>query len=200
MFERFTPTARDVVVRAQQEARDLRHTRIGTEHLLLGVLAQPDAAGVRVLTELGVTLPAARAHLVELVGTGATGSEDAEALRSIGIDVAEVRRRVEARFGPGALDRPLPDGQRGRARWLRRKRRCSRTTSGHLAFMPNAKAALEGASRAAGRQQAASIDVVHIVLGLLDPKGNTAVDLLRRLDVDPDVARRRVLVQLGKAA
>ena len=39
MFERFTSRARRVVVLAQEEARLLNHNYIGTEHLLLGILA-----------------------------------------------------------------------------------------------------------------------------------------------------------------
>jgi hypothetical protein len=42
--------------------------------------------------------------------------------------------------------------------------------------------------------------VEHVLLGLLDPKSNTAVELLRRLDADPEVIRTRVLADLGKAA
>ena len=40
MFERFTDRARHAVVAAQEEARRLGHTYIGTEHLLLGLLAR----------------------------------------------------------------------------------------------------------------------------------------------------------------
>jgi ATP-dependent Clp protease ATP-binding subunit ClpC len=42
VFERFTERARQVVVLAQEEAREFRHDYIGTEHILLGVLARPD--------------------------------------------------------------------------------------------------------------------------------------------------------------
>ena len=35
MFRRFSPLARQVIIDAQREARDLRHGYIGTEHLLL---------------------------------------------------------------------------------------------------------------------------------------------------------------------
>jgi hypothetical protein len=52
---RFTARARRVVRQAQREARDLGHTWIGTEHLLLGVLADRDALATLVLAELGVT-------------------------------------------------------------------------------------------------------------------------------------------------
>ena len=43
MFERFTHAARDVVTGAQEQARDLGHSPIGTQHLLLALLA--DASG-----------------------------------------------------------------------------------------------------------------------------------------------------------
>jgi ATP-dependent Clp protease ATP-binding subunit ClpA len=61
MFDRFTQPARQVVVHAQEEARSFRHPWLGTEHLLLGVLAQPEAPGVSALTERGVNLDSARA-------------------------------------------------------------------------------------------------------------------------------------------
>ena len=41
--------AADVVAAAEREARTLRHTRIGTEHLLLGVLGRPEGPGARAL-------------------------------------------------------------------------------------------------------------------------------------------------------
>jgi ATP-dependent Clp protease ATP-binding subunit ClpC len=49
MFERFSEDARRVVVRAQEEARLLDHNYIGTEHLLLSLLRDPDGPGGRVL-------------------------------------------------------------------------------------------------------------------------------------------------------
>jgi Clp amino terminal domain, pathogenicity island component len=79
--------------------RTFGHPWLGTEHLLLGVLAQPDAPGVSALSELGVTLDAGRAGLSQVVGRLVP---DADALRTIGIDVDEVRRRAEASFGPSA--------------------------------------------------------------------------------------------------
>ena len=60
MFERFTDKARHTVVLAQQEARQLRHDHIGTEHLLLGLLRESDGAAATALTALGVSLDEAR--------------------------------------------------------------------------------------------------------------------------------------------
>src|SRR3954452_22859232 len=56
------------------EARTLRHTRIGTEHLLLGVLSRPDGPGARALAGLGVTLGQARAQVMRIVGLPETPS------------------------------------------------------------------------------------------------------------------------------
>ena len=66
--------AADVVAAAEREARTLRHTRIGTEHLLLGVLGRADEAGARALDRLGVTLGAARAQVMRIVGLPDTPS------------------------------------------------------------------------------------------------------------------------------
>ncbi|HZS24498.1 MAG TPA: Clp protease N-terminal domain-containing protein [Gaiellaceae bacterium] len=57
MFERFTEPARRVVVLASDEARALRYRRLGTEHLLLGLLQEQKLAcptARRVLLDLGV--------------------------------------------------------------------------------------------------------------------------------------------------
>ena len=47
MFERFTAYARRAVVTAQEEARELNHNYIGTEHLLLALLHRPEGSRMR---------------------------------------------------------------------------------------------------------------------------------------------------------
>ena len=54
MFERFTERARQVVVLAQEEARTLKHSYIGTEHILLGLLREEEGLAGQVLKSLGV--------------------------------------------------------------------------------------------------------------------------------------------------
>ncbi|HEX5672167.1 MAG TPA: Clp protease N-terminal domain-containing protein, partial [Acidimicrobiia bacterium] len=56
MFERFTDRARRVVVLAQEEARGLNHSYIGTEHLLLGLVREGEGIAFGVLESLGVSL------------------------------------------------------------------------------------------------------------------------------------------------
>ena len=70
MFERFSDRARRAVVRAQEEARLLNHDYIGTEHILLGLLAERASAAARALDSLNVTLEAAREQVREIVGQG----------------------------------------------------------------------------------------------------------------------------------
>jgi ATP-dependent Clp protease ATP-binding subunit ClpA len=70
MFERFSPQARHIVVSAQEEARELDHNYIGTEHVLLGLLATSDSLASDSLTALGYTHDNVRDTLVAAVGRG----------------------------------------------------------------------------------------------------------------------------------
>ena len=70
MFERFTSQSRRVVVLAQEEARELNHGWIGTEHLLLGLLAAGQGTAVRVLASADITLEAARREVEAMIGRG----------------------------------------------------------------------------------------------------------------------------------
>ncbi len=70
MFERFTDRARRVVVLAQDESQRLSHNYIGSEHLLLGLLAEQDGVAARALESLDVTLTAAREQVEEIIGPG----------------------------------------------------------------------------------------------------------------------------------
>ncbi len=68
MFERFTDRARRVVVLAQEEARLLNHNRIGTEHLLLGLLREDEGVAAKTLTSLRIDLGAVRERVEAKVG------------------------------------------------------------------------------------------------------------------------------------
>jgi ATP-dependent Clp protease ATP-binding subunit ClpC len=49
VFERFTEKAREVMRLAQEEARELKYSHVGTEAILLGLLRQQDGTAARVL-------------------------------------------------------------------------------------------------------------------------------------------------------
>ena len=70
MFERFTDQAHRVVVFAQEEARQLNHDHVGTEHVLAGLLREDRGAAAQVLGASGVTLDAVRERIEALAGHG----------------------------------------------------------------------------------------------------------------------------------
>jgi ATP-dependent Clp protease ATP-binding subunit ClpA len=182
MFERFTDRARQVAMDAQVTARRLGHGYVGTEHILLGLL-HGDGIAARVLASLGVTASAVEREVLAEVGRGPLDTGDAEALGAIGIDLEEVRRRVEASFGPGALQwRPGP-GCGGRAPRF----------GGHIPFTPRAKKVLELSLREALALKHKYIGTEHILLGLVREGEGLAMLVLTRLGAGPEVIRTRVL-------
>jgi ATP-dependent Clp protease ATP-binding subunit ClpA len=189
MFERFTTAAREVVVSAQHEREEFGHQRLGTEHLLLGLLNEGAGIAYTVLRRAGLTRIQVREAVRQLVAPAALGDEDAEALKAIGIDLDEVRARVESTFGPGALQAPLEPkrglfGRRGRA--------------GRIS--PRAKKVLELSLREAIRRHDNSIGPEHLLLGLLrEGDGLAAKIMVDRGLVLADL-REQVLAEITTAA
>ena len=70
LFERFTDRARRVVVLAQEEARLLNHSYIGTEHILLGLIHEGEGVAAKALESLSISLEAVRAQVEEIIGQG----------------------------------------------------------------------------------------------------------------------------------
>ena len=187
MFERFTQLARQTVVEAQVAARRLNHGWIGTEHLLLGLLADDGGIAARVLTDLGITSEAVEREILSIVGAGP--HDDAQALAAIGIDLDEVRRRVEASFGPGALQWPPAVCGRGR----------KGRVGPHVPFTPRAKKVLELSLREAVRLKHNYIGTEHILLGLLREGEGLACEVLFKLGAGMETTRARVLDELRRA-
>src|SRR5437870_8100057 len=69
-FERFTDRARSVVALSESVARDLGHTYIGTEHLLLAQLSMPEGLAGQILLQSGLSKQAVADAIVEEVGRG----------------------------------------------------------------------------------------------------------------------------------
>jgi ATP-dependent Clp protease ATP-binding subunit ClpA len=72
-LERFTEPAHRVLASAAEEARALGHPYIGTEHLLLGLVADAEGPAGRAFQELGVTIDGARAQVTAEVPPGGGG-------------------------------------------------------------------------------------------------------------------------------
>ncbi|UQU67082.1 Clp protease [Couchioplanes caeruleus] len=194
MFERFTHAARDVVVRAQAEARDLQQSPIGTQHTLLALLADPDGAiaTAPALRDRQVDARFVRAEILRLVGPAPTApdplpdsdAEDKAALKAIGIDLDAVRRAIEENFGPGSLRLPRSPAPK-RKGVLRR----FYGSSGHVPFSPRNKKVLELALREALRLKHNFIAPEHIVLGMVREGSGLAIQILAERGVDLDDLR-----------
>jgi len=72
VFERFTDRARRVLVLAQEEARELNHAFIGTEHILLGLIKEGEGVAAKALDSLGITFEAVREKVEEAIGANGT--------------------------------------------------------------------------------------------------------------------------------
>ncbi len=70
VFERFNDGARRAVVLAQEEARRLDHNYIGTEHILLGLIAEHRGVAATVLESLEISCESVRGQVEELIGRG----------------------------------------------------------------------------------------------------------------------------------
>lgn len=142
MFERFTREARAAVIGAQELARDTSSRRIDTRHLAVAILEGTGPAREAFTADADTVAATLRAAL-EADGL------DRDALASLGIDLEVVERKVDAVFGPGALDR------------VRQEPRA------HIPFTRDAKKALQLALRETIRLEQKRIHSGHLLLGIL---------------------------------
>jgi len=205
MFERFTAAARETVINARLTAQQLDHAEVGTEHLLLALLAEEAGVAYTVLRQAGLDQARVRADVVRLTGAQAQilGDEDAAALRTIGIDLDAVLARIEESFGPQALATPPPPMNR-RERlwpWQRAGQGSGSGSAGRSpGFGPRAKQALALALREAMRQRHRQIGTEHILLGLLRDNAGLAATVLADAGLTAKALRTATLAELAKAA
>ncbi|MDV8021813.1 Clp protease N-terminal domain-containing protein [Rhodococcus sp. IEGM 1330] len=140
MFERFTKSARAVVVGAQGQARALHSTRIEPTHLFVGALEYAEEPLKSALAEAGLTLDGALAD---------ARFRDARALKSLGIDLDTVVSTIDSTLGPGALEGVQGGG------------------SSHLPFAASAKEVLKLTLKEAVERRDREIGVEHVLLGLV---------------------------------
>jgi ATP-dependent Clp protease ATP-binding subunit ClpA len=182
MFERFTKDARQAVTLAQEEARRLHHAHIGTEHILLSLLATGDKSGAEALRACGMEITDLRARVMRYVGSGEEGL-DPEALAAIGIDLDQVRRATEASFGEGAL---APKSRR--------------RPTGHIPFTSRAKKVLELSLREALLLKHNHISPGHILLGLIREGDGLACTVLVDAGADLKDLRADVIRRISAEA
>ena len=109
-------------------------------------------------------------------GVSATRGQTAkDALSSLGIDLAEIRRRADENFGPDALKYPRP------------------------AFSLQAKKAVQASLQQAVELGHQRIDTEHLLLGVLAETDGVALRVLAALGVDPEAVRRSVFERASGA-
>jgi ATP-dependent Clp protease ATP-binding subunit ClpC len=75
MFRKFTQRARNAVLHAQEEAKQMNHPAIGTEHILLGLLREGEGVGAKALLSLGMDLKKLREEVTKVIGESSAARE-----------------------------------------------------------------------------------------------------------------------------
>ncbi len=196
MFNRFTQESRDLVRDVVGVAQELRASEILAVHVLLAA-TNPRRPVAQVLADRGIDGTTVRARL-GVAPASRLDETDAQALRAIGIDLDDIRRKVEGSFGVGALDRqPEESAPRG---WSRLFGATELPGRGHLPFTPGAKTSLELSLRHAMRLEHREIRPEHIVLGVLSADDPGVIRLLSDLGVSRGILQVDLEAKLPGAA
>ena len=118
----FTPRAKRVLELSLEEARQLGHNYIGTEHLLLGLIREGEGVAARVLENLGVDLSKVRSQIIQSLGeNNESSSSSSSTNRSKTPTLEEFGTNLTQKATEGRLDPVV-----GRAKEIERK--CHATT------------------------------------------------------------------------
>jgi ATP-dependent Clp protease ATP-binding subunit ClpA len=159
--------------------------RIGTEHMLLGLLEDARSLPAQLLIRNGLDRASAEAAIGRHVGEQSTDDLDAAALETIGIDLTAVKAKVESTFGVGALDRDPVSHSRG-----------GLISGRHIPFSPRAKKVLELALREALSLNHHYIGDAHILLGLLREGRGLGALVIAEAGIDADRLRAELIAQI----
>ncbi len=103
VMERFSKKAGQALQSAQKTASSLGHTYIGSEHLILGILLQPDSVGARILMSRGITFDKVKTRLCELVGSSSQTSLSASDMTARTRRIIEQSMTFARRYGFSAI-------------------------------------------------------------------------------------------------
>lgn len=100
------PVTSRLLAAAETEADRARHGYIGCEHLLLALLTDKDPTAREILASQGISLPAARAAVADIVSSGRGDGprwNAADLLATLGVDLPAIQRQMRADYGPHAI-------------------------------------------------------------------------------------------------
>ena len=192
MFDRCDADTMAVIDLGADESRRLGHDWLGTEHLLLAFGQRRQLLPVAAATLLP-DADAMRAALARVLSAAPPNSAP-ELLRTVGVDLDQVRAAVRQTFGDEAVDRL----SRRRAHqpwqpWRRPSRRCTSLLTGSKSMAPRLKQAFERALNEADRRQRTTIDPATLLIGMIDVEDALSNQLLRDVGVDPGQLRQALL-------
>jgi ATP-dependent Clp protease ATP-binding subunit ClpA len=187
VWDRFTDEAREVQRLAFVEAQELGHPCIADEHVMLGLLRHGTNPAAALLRAHGLDLATARADLLAIGPTLGPRADPAAALRGLGIDVEQIRQRLETTFGTDAVH--AAERRVRRRPWWRGRH----PGPSPLCVQLLAKRAYHFAAEYADQRGDAQIGPQHLLYGLLrDARDPLGTQLSRR--------SRTTLAGLGWAA
>jgi ATP-dependent Clp protease ATP-binding subunit ClpC len=156
-----TPRAKKVIEYTMEEARNLNHNYVGTEHILLGLLREEEGVAAQVLMNLGLKLADVRGEVLSLLGHGLKGSAATE--RGLGLHESVGERGTSE-------TNSLPEAAVRHYLYPR--------------FTDRARKAIQLAYQEAQRLGHEYIGTEHILLGLIKLDSGIAADLLKRHNID----------------
>jgi ATP-dependent Clp protease ATP-binding subunit ClpA len=180
---------------ALAEARRLGHSYVGTEHLLLALLRRREFLPEAVAALLPRDADVVTATLESVLD--GPPPRDAELLKTLGIDLDEVRSAVRQTFGDDAVERLGRPVHQPWQPWRRPSRRCMSLLAGGMGVAPRVKQAFEHARRDADRRQRSAIDPAGLLLGMVEVEDALSNRLLRDAGIDPSEVRRVLLDAAG---
>lgn len=163
-FEKFTERVRNVLDFANQEAVELDHNYIGTEHLLLGIIREGEGVAAQALLRSGLSFKEIRQYTMEVVETAQT--------RASGSPKAQLKTFMQGVFSSGRD----PD------------------SFGERALTARAKKVIELSLDEARRMDHHYIGTEHLLLGILrEGNGLAAGVLIDKCGLQLDLVRKLVL-------
>ena len=225
----FTPRAKRVWELSSEEAGQLGHNYIGTEHLLLGLIREGEGVAARVLENLGVDLSKVRTQVIEMLGETAEVSAGSRRNRDFVDNVCTPRARRVLQLSSEEADRLghnyigtehlllglIGEGTGVAAKVLKSMGVNLKDTrievekiigrgSGFVAVeipvSPRAKRVLELSLEARQLDRNYYISTEHLLLGLIKEGEGVAARILENLGVDLSKVRIRVIEMLGETA
>ncbi|NUN51561.1 MAG: hypothetical protein HUU06_02075 [Planctomycetaceae bacterium] len=187
----FTPRARRVLDFSREEARNLGHNFVGTEHLLLGLLRESDGPSAHALQYLGATPEKVREEVVKMLGA----ESEPRTLPASGGDVGVpgglrgTMRRWNAGRGETGSKSPAGGSVSG-----------SGESAGFDRYTDGARRVLTRARMEAVTLRNDYIGTEHILLGLAQEEAGVAAQVLKNLGIDLPGVRAEVerIVEQGK--